>query len=108
MGRRVCSILEHRESVFETRTHSLIHKTAHTDVYKTYHTAYTFLPEDESTTFETCRNQQKLNISSENFAFRLFVLYNRKTLILKESFVSAQVLLSSYTGLRTKIENAAL
>ena len=27
--------------MFETRIHSPIHQTAHTDAYKTYHTAYT-------------------------------------------------------------------
>ena len=33
-------------------------------------------PEDESTSFETCSRQQKLNINLENYAFRRFVLYN--------------------------------
>jgi len=29
--------------MFETRTHSPTHHIAHTDAYKTYHTAYTTL-----------------------------------------------------------------
>jgi len=33
-------------------------------------------PEDKPTWFETCTRHQKLNINSENCAFRWFVLYN--------------------------------
>jgi len=33
-----------QDSEFESRAHSPIYQTAHTDAYKTYHTAYTTVP----------------------------------------------------------------
>jgi len=34
------------------------------------------LPDDEPVRFKTCTRHQKLNINSQNCAFRWFVLYN--------------------------------
>jgi len=58
-----------------TRTHSPTHQTVHTDACKRCQkAAYTAVPEDEPTRFETCRRQQRFNINWENCAFRWFVL----------------------------------
>jgi hypothetical protein len=37
--------------------------------------------QDDPARFETCRRKLKLNITLENFAFRLFVLYNETLLL---------------------------
>jgi hypothetical protein len=49
--------------VFESRTQSPIHPTAHTDACKKIlYCTYNCLPYDEHKRFETCRRHQKLEI----------------------------------------------
>jgi hypothetical protein len=72
-----------QESVFEDRTHSLVHlPTRLLTLMHVKHTncIYNSLREDEPTKFETCRRQMKLNIYLETCVFRWFVLYNYITM----------------------------